>query len=96
MIGNQFLEVPLKDKTGGERTIKRIFDALTGSYEGIPLSISMGVAKASVIGNEYTALFHAADQALYSAKRAGRRRYLFYDDSMRDMLSAVFPDGEEI
>ena len=78
-----------------EKVLKRIFNALVGTYEGVPVSVSLGVAKTSVAGHEYSALFHAADQALYSAKRAGRGRCLFYDDSMRETLSVVSPDDKE-
>ncbi len=79
-----------------EPTIERIFSSLTGTYETFPLSVSMGVAQTAVVGYEYNRLFHAADQALYSAKRAGRKRYCFYDESMKDMLSVISPiDSDE-
>ena len=95
-IGGDELLIFLNDDTESEKTIKRIFDGLCGVYEGVLFSVSMGVAKSFVVGHEYNALFHAADQALYSAKRAGRSRCLFYDDSMRGTLCTVFPDEKEI
>lgn len=80
-----FLEYEMKI----EAVIKRLFNALTGNYESISISVSMGVAKSDVVGKEYDALFHAADQALYSAKRTGRGQYVFYDESMKGMLSVI-------
>ena len=78
-----------------EPIISRIFNAISGcSYEGFPISISMGVARTEVVGTGYETLFHAADQALYTVKRSGRGQYRFYDDTMHQMLSAISPiDG---
>lgn len=72
-----------------EPVIKRIFNSMTGTYEEFPISVSMGVAQANAVGFSYDALFHAADQALYSAKRNGRKQYCFYNDSMKDMFSVI-------
>lgn len=72
-----------------EPIISRIFDSLLGMYEEFPLSVSMGVAQTSVVGFSYDDLFHAADQALYSVKRNGRRQYYFYNESMKDMFSVI-------
>ena len=58
----------------------------------------MGVARTEVVGTDYETLFHAADQALYTVKRAGRGQFKFYDESMRQMFSAISPidgDGEK-
>jgi hypothetical protein len=32
-----------------------------------------------------------ANRALYAAKKVGKAQLKFYDDSMRDMLSAISP-----
>lgn len=85
MGGDEFL-VFLEYKTGLEAVIQRIFDSLNGSYGEHPISVSMGVAKSDDVGHEYGALFHAADQALYCAKRSGRGRCVYYDSSMRETL----------
>lgn len=85
--GDEFL-IFLEYDTEIKPVIDRIFNVLTRSCcEGVPISVSMGVARTVVVGKEYADLFHAADQALYSAKRAGRGHYLFYDESMKGMLS---------
>ncbi len=86
--GDEFL-VLLEYTDEIEPVIQRIFDSLTGTYEEFPISISMGVAQADVVGFSYDVLFHAADQALYAAKRNGRKQYRFYDASMQDMFSAI-------
>ena len=77
-----------------EPIISRIFDTISGcSYEGFPISISMGVARTAVAGASYEEVFHAADQALYMVKRSGRGQYRFYDSTMHQMLSAISPIG---
>ncbi len=70
---------------------QRVFRALSGNFEGFPISVSMGVARAQKTARSYEVLFRRADQALYAAKRAGRERCFFYDDSMREMLSVLSP-----
>lgn len=67
--------------------IARIFRSLCGECDGFPVTVSMGVAEAEVVGHEFDKLYHAADQALYYSKRAGRSQYNFYDDSMKDILT---------
>ena len=74
-----------------EPIISRIFHALIGQYKEFTISISMGIARTDKVGTEYTALFRAADQALYSVKRSGRGQYRFYDPSMKQMLSVISP-----
>ena len=49
----------------------------------------MGIARTNVVGREYETMFHCADRALYAAKRSGRGRYCFYEESMSDMLSVI-------
>jgi diguanylate cyclase (GGDEF)-like protein len=43
---------------------------------GIPITISLGVSAARGMQVDYDALFKAADEALYEAKRAGRNRVI--------------------
>ena len=86
--GDEFL-IFMEYKTDPEQIIGRIFNAMSGNYEEFPLSVSMGIAITKEIGNKYEELFHAADQALYHAKRTGRSQYCFYDDSIKDTLSAI-------
>lgn len=76
---------------------ERIFRALSGVFEGFPITVSMGIARSQNGKGGYDVLFRRADQALYAAKRNGRNRYCFYDDSMREMLSVLSPiesDGD--
>jgi len=93
--GDEFL-IFMECQTDAEQVVKRIFDAIAGQYEEFPIAVSMGVARTSVVGIEYSKLFHAADQALYSAKRAGRQQYRFYDDSLRETLSAISPIDQNV
>lgn len=93
--GDEFL-VFLDCGTEAEQAVNRIFSAITGYYEDFPLSVSMGVAHTGLVAREYSKLFHAADQALYTVKRAGGSQYRFYDDSMRGMLSAISPIEHDV
>ncbi len=93
--GDEFL-IFFEYKKEAETVIQRIFHSLEGIYEEFKISISMGVARTETVGRNYEELFHAADQALYAVKRAGRGTYCFYNDTMKDMLSVISPiDGSE-
>ncbi|MCH1983005.1 diguanylate cyclase [Ruminococcus sp. OA3] len=64
----------------------RVFHTVSGSYEGLEVSISVGISLAPENGITYEDLFHHADQALYASKQAGRNQYHFYNSSMRTIL----------
>ena len=75
--------------------IRRIYNSLIGQYGDFNISVSMGVAKTDLVGTDYDTLFHAADQALYAAKRGGRGQFRFYDGDSTDTLSLISPiDGD--
>lgn len=86
--GDEFL-VFLRYHTEIESVIQRIFNGLLGNFEDVAISVSMGVALSPMLGNRYDTLFQAADKALYAAKRTGRGRLMYYDESMM----GVFPDA---
>lgn len=88
--GDEFL-LFLQYEENIEAVINHIFSSVLDVYQNFPISISMGVARSAVVGTDYETLFHAADQALYSVKRSGRKRYCFYDESMKNLLSAISP-----
>lgn len=88
--GDEFL-IFTECRPGFEEKMEKTFEALTGIYEDFPVCVSMGIARTTDAGNDYKKLFHMADQALYSAKRAGRKRYLFYDASMHGTFSVISP-----
>ncbi len=94
--GDEFL-LFLEYKEHVDLAINRIFNALmNGDYEQFHISVSLGVAKTDTVGKDYDTLFHAADQALYSVKRAGGGQFRFYDSSSSETLSAISPiDGCE-
>lgn len=74
-----------------EQDIRRLFDAIAAPCDGFMITVCIGIVKNGQVENKYENLFHAADQALYYAKRSGRRQYRFYDDSMRETLSIISP-----
>lgn len=93
--GDEFM-IFMEDRKDIEGIIDRIFHALSGTYEGFDITISMGIARSKEVGNAYEVLFNCADWALYNAKKNGRAQYFFYDDSMKEILSAISSiDGEE-
>lgn len=93
--GDEFM-IFMEDREGIEGIVDRIFKALSGTYEGFDITISMGIARSKDVGRTYEVLFNCADWALYNAKKSGRAQYSFYDDSMKEILSAISSiDGEE-
>ena len=75
--------------TSPQDLVERIFYNVCGEYGGVQISISMGVSTSETAASEYDTLFKQADQALYASKAAGCRRFSFYNDSMKNMFSAI-------
>ena len=65
-----------------EPITRRIFHSLTGNCEDYQVSVSMGIATTENVEHNYSALFHAADQALYAVKRSRRGQFKFYDETI--------------
>jgi len=75
-----------------ERLRRLIVDcALTANEEEIPVTISVGIAGASIRTSGIEALMRDADQALYEAKRAGRNRIVVarHSDPAADVHEAA-------
>ena len=89
--GDEFI-IFLEYKNDLEPAVKRIYGKLAGErYKDFAFSVSMGVAMTEIVGTDYDALFHAADQTLYTVKQSGRGHYRFYSEEMEQALSAVGP-----
>ncbi len=95
MGGDEFL-VLLENPENKEEMIERIFNSVKGCYDGIQVSISMGIAETSAACCDYRSLFHAADEASYFAKRLGKNRYSFYNESMQGTLVSRFPNENDM
>lgn len=93
--GDEFL-VFLSYQREMEPIVKRIFRSLTESYEGFSVSVSLGVALCPEDGADYECLFRCADQALYTAKKRGRKQFCFYDHSLPEALSVLSPIDNEL
>lgn len=94
--GDEFL-IFLEYKGAVEPAIRRIYNALCDTYNGFPITVSMGVAETGTVAPSYDDLFRTADKALYSIKKGQRgkgAKYVFYDDSMSQMASAISPLDE--
>ncbi len=74
-----------------EPIVERLYQSISGEYAGFEISLSMGVSTCPKDGKNYEVLFHRADQALYAAKKRGRKQYCFYDRSVRGTLSVLSP-----
>ncbi len=76
--GEEFLIVlPGIELHAASDTAERLRSAVEEAQPtGIPITISLGVSAARGAQVDYDALFKAADEALYEAKRAGRNRVI--------------------
>lgn len=79
--------------------VKRVYDTVIGEYDGLDVSVSMGVATAQGDAHSYDDLFRSADHALYEMKRAGRGGFVFAEQilSEAEALSALsqIDEGKE-
>lgn len=57
-------------------------DRVGGAPVTVQVGGSLGIAHAPRHGSDLEALMHAADAALYAAKRAGKRRYVVAEDAV--------------
>ncbi len=91
-VGGDEILVFLPYKNDGLKVVvTRIFNALSGDFEGFNISLSMGVARTEDVGRDYETLFRHADQALYAAKRGGRGQLRFYEEEMDQTSSVISP-----
>ncbi len=87
-IGGDEFVVFLKEINGTEtigkkaREINKIFKReITESGITVSVSCSIGIAVYNKDGKSFSALYRNADSALYQAKKLGKDRYVFYDES---------------
>lgn len=74
-----------------EPIVSRLFGTISGGHAGFEISLSMGVSICPKDGKNYELLFHRADQALYAAKKRGKKQLCFYDPSVSGTLSVLSP-----
>ena len=65
---------------------ERIFKSLITEYGDYNISVSMGVATTEMVDRNYSALFQAADLALYAVKQERKGAFRFYDPSLTSLL----------
>lgn len=94
-IGGDEFMLFLEYRTSLEMVVERIFTAINSMFNEFSVSISMGIAKSDDVGTDYTQLYHCADCALYTAKKGGKGRYYFYDETMKDTSLATSQNKEE-
>lgn len=59
--------------------VERIFDSVSCQYEGLAISISMGICLSSACDGGYYDLYKKADKSLYAAKAGGKGQYVYYE-----------------
>jgi len=77
--GDKFL-IFMKDGTNTRQKIKEIFQLLSSEVDGMPISVSMGVARTVSEGRDSKNILQCALDALQLAKEMGRGRCHFYCD----------------
>lgn len=84
--GDEFIILlkSLKDdhllKKEGEKVARFFHDFQVGEYVKYSATASIGVAVFPKDGKDFEAMYKAADQALYSAKKRGKNQLVFYHD----------------
>ena len=77
-IGGDEMLVYMRNSREQETAVRKLEEVqkmLCALPDGWPrITISAGVACYPTDGNDYSSLFHAADQAMYKAKRSGKDR----------------------
>ncbi len=84
--GDEFI-IFLEYKTDIDAVIERIFRSITGDYNGIDISVSMGIATTEDCERDGETMLTFADKALYYVKRNGRGKFKFYDSSLDNIFS---------
>jgi diguanylate cyclase (GGDEF)-like protein len=64
-----------------------VLNDMLGNAATIPLSISIGVARAPEDGEDFNTLYMNADKALYHVKQNGKRGYYFYEGGCNSIHS---------
>lgn len=85
--GDEFvIFIEIKDDLNSR--IDKIFTMISADdgNDGVPVSMGIALSNGE---DDYQRLVHKADQAQYSAKRAGGGSYRYYDDSMKDIFSQL-------
>ena len=59
--------------------VERIFDSVSCQYEGLVISVSMGICLSSACDGGYYDLYKKADKSLYAAKAGGKGQYVYYE-----------------
>ena len=77
--GDEFM-VFIKYEGDVEKRVREIHDCVSCRYKEYPISLSMGIALYPENGDDYEDIYKHADQALYSAKKSGRKQYSFYQE----------------
>lgn len=86
-VGGDEFFVCMECNVEPEPLVKRVYESVTGEYEGLDVSVSMGVTCATGEGHDYDELFRSADHALYQMKDAGRGGYVFSDGLLPEELA---------
>lgn len=87
-VGGDEFVIFIEIKDDLDSRIDKIFTMISADdgNDGVPVSMGIALSNGE---DDYQRLVHKADQAQYSAKRAGGGSYRYYDDSMKDIFSQL-------
>ena len=80
-------DIALETGTSRAEALRRAVETEIRRPDGLPVTVSIGVANSYGDGTTLNALLSAADARLYAAKDAGRGVYRFYADAMHNQAS---------
>lgn len=89
--GDEFaILLPLTDRTGAETVLERIRGKIYNDFSsnGVPVTLSIGLACWPDDGVTQSDLIRAADKALYQSKRAGGNRVSLFSETFPPMLDS--------
>jgi diguanylate cyclase (GGDEF)-like protein len=97
--GDEFvLILPETDKAGAATKAERLRACVQGTRfeKEVKVTLSVGVAAFPEDGNSRDALVHAADTALYAAKRLGRNRVMSYTPTLAPPEAGKTANGPNV
>lgn len=89
-VGGDEFVILVKEPLHVEDLCKALMQSLEKPFsiveESFKLGVSIGLATFPKDGETFESLFKNADTAMYAAKNSGKNRFMFYNQTMTDMI----------